>query len=323
MQVSIDTACSSALVGVHSGAQHLQKAGVSILAGGINLMLAERTTAAAQVAGMLNLEGRCKTLDAAADGYVRAEACIITRIDPFYPDTRPSRVHSGLGQHDASMGMQGNDISGCVPMQPDIILSGTCVNQDGRSSSLTAPNGPSQQMVIKGGLADAALEPWQVSGLEMHGTGTPLGDPIEVGAATAVLQSGVTPLHMTAAKSRVGHAEPAAGVVGILQASVQLSIGQALSLTHLRTLNPLVGGILSSAAAKGDGRPFLPKQDGPFAAAAAAPGLQEATGINSFAFQVGISPCACATAHQATCKSYSVASKLHNPTNSTVCSGFT
>ena len=284
LQVSIDTACSSALVGVHTGVQHLQRTGVSILAGGINLMLSERTTAAAQVAGMLNLEGRCKTLDAAADGYVRAEACIIARIDPLQPESHASARNEPPSVDQPSMGTRPR----IGPQQPDVILSGTCVNQDGRSSSLTAPNGPSQQMVIRGGLADAALESWQVSGLEMHGTGTPLGDPIEVGAATAVLQSRVLPLRMTAAKSRVGHAEPAAGVVGILQANVQLSRAEALRLTHLRTVNPLVGGILASAAAKGDGWPTLPRQDGPGVAAAAAHGLDESVGINSFAFQVSL-----------------------------------
>ena len=262
---------------------------MSILAGGINLMLAERTTAAAQVAGMLNLEGRCKTLDAVADGYVRAEACIIARIDPFSPAANAHVPHDSpsLDHPLLDMGMGPSNVN----QGPDVILCGTCVNQDGRSSSLTAPNGPSQQMVIRGGLADAALEPWQVGGLEMHGTGTPLGDPIEVGAATAVLQSRVKTLRMTAVKSRVGHAEPAAGVVGILQASFQLSRAVALSLTHLRTVNPLVGGILAAAAAKGDGSPVLPKQNMPAAAVAAAHGLQESMGINSFAFQVGMLCC--------------------------------
>jgi Beta-ketoacyl synthase, N-terminal domain len=77
VQVSIDTACSSAMVGTHMAAVHLIKRGGTALAAGINLMLAERTTAAAQVAGMLTADGRCKALDSAADGYVRAEACIV------------------------------------------------------------------------------------------------------------------------------------------------------------------------------------------------------------------------------------------------------
>ena len=83
--------------------------------------------------------------------------------------------------------------------------------QDGRSSSLTAPNGPSQQAVILAALNAAQLAPGSVTALEMHGTGTPLGDPIEMGAAVAVLPGSDAPVRMTPAKSRVGHAEPAAG----------------------------------------------------------------------------------------------------------------
>ena len=81
LQVSIDTACSSALVATHTAAQNLLKQGGSALAGSVNLMLAESTTAAAFTAGMLTSDGHCKTLDATADGYVRAEACIASRLD--------------------------------------------------------------------------------------------------------------------------------------------------------------------------------------------------------------------------------------------------
>lgn len=88
VQVSIDTACSSALVGTHMAVQHMQKESGAALAAGINLMLAEHTTAATQVAGMLSPESRCKTLDAAADGYVRAEACIVLRLDARAGDPR-------------------------------------------------------------------------------------------------------------------------------------------------------------------------------------------------------------------------------------------
>ncbi len=81
MQVSIDTACSSAMVGTHTAAQGLLKHGGCALAGGINLMLAESTTAAALTAGMLTADGHCKTLDASADGYVRAETCAVMLLD--------------------------------------------------------------------------------------------------------------------------------------------------------------------------------------------------------------------------------------------------
>ncbi len=110
-------------------------------------------TAPAQVAGMLTLDGRCKTLDASADGYVRAEAAIVVRLDP----------------QDAASPAFGATAPGAI------FLAGTFVNQDGRSSSLTAPNGPSQQLVIAGALAAAGAAVADVAALEMHGTGTPLG----------------------------------------------------------------------------------------------------------------------------------------------------
>lgn len=147
--VSIDTACSSALVAAHQGVLHLRgKPQHPVLAAGINLMLAETTSAGAQAAGMLTLDGRCKTLDAAADGYVRAEACTTFLLS----------LADAAGEHGAAA----------------FYLAGTCVNQDGRSSSLTAPNGPSQQGVIRGALQAAGFLPSHVTGLEMHGTGSSL-----------------------------------------------------------------------------------------------------------------------------------------------------
>ena len=98
---------------------------------------------------MLTLDGRCKTLDAAADGYVRTDAVIVIRLDAP-PDSS-------------------------APPSSSVVLRGTFVNQDGRSSSLTAPNGPSQQAVIRGALLAAGADQGDVHLLEMHGTGTPLG----------------------------------------------------------------------------------------------------------------------------------------------------
>lgn len=148
--VSIDTACSSALVAAHQGVLCLRgKPQHPVLTAGINLMLAETTSAGAQAAGMLTLDGRCKTLDAAADGYVRAEACTTFLLS----------LANATGSHGSAA----------------IYLAGTCVNQDGRSSSLTAPNGPSQQGVIRGALQAAGLLPSHINGLEMHGTGRPQG----------------------------------------------------------------------------------------------------------------------------------------------------
>lgn len=138
--VSIDTACSSALTATHLGRQHLattppaasaSPAAASALAAGVNLMLSETTTAAAFAAGMLTSDGRCKTLDATADGYVRGEACIAVLLTA-----------------DGGMAADGAGSESGVS-QGGALLRATYVNQDGRSSSLTAPNGPSQQQVSR------------------------------------------------------------------------------------------------------------------------------------------------------------------------------
>ena len=115
---------------------------------------------------MLALDGRCKSLDAAADGYVRAEACVAFLLAALDSSTSSTPLLCASA----------------------ILICGSAVNQDGRSSSLTAPNGPSQQAAIRAALQSAGMEASSVGLLEIHGTGTALGDPIEVGAAVAVLQ---------------------------------------------------------------------------------------------------------------------------------------
>ena len=139
----MDTACSSTLVATHNATTYLRfKPQQAALAGGVNLLLGESSTAAAFAAGMLTLDGRCKALDAAADGYVRGEACSIFLLTAGEP-----------------------------VQQSAVLLRASTVNQDGRSSSLTAPNGPSQQALIRGGLAAADMRASDMGALEMHGTG--------------------------------------------------------------------------------------------------------------------------------------------------------
>ncbi len=117
--------------------------------------------------------------------------------------------------------------------------------QDGRSSSLTAPHGPSQQAVILSALGEAGMAVSEIGGLEMHGTGTPLGDPIEVGAAAAALGVDSRTLQLSAAKSLMGHAEPAAGTVGIVHASEMLRQSAGSMFPHLRSPNPHVVSVLA------------------------------------------------------------------------------
>lgn len=212
--ISVDTACSSSLVATHVAATAVWGGSSSAaLTAGIGLLLNPDPTAMFQKAGMLAPDGRCKTLDVAADGYVRGEAAGVL----YFQSTT----------------------SGALSVPVLALLCGTAVNQDGRSSSLTAPNGPSQQEVIRAAVQLSSLKPSDVSHLQMHGTGTPLGDPIEMGAANAVLVDGArraTALAASTAKSWIGHTEAAAGVMGLTQAAVGVSnaatLGKFVCLIH-------------------------------------------------------------------------------------------
>ena len=141
--------------------------------------------------------------------------------------------------------------------EPLAVLAGTGVNQDGRASSLTAPNGPAQQAVIRAALSASAgtVLPSQLAVLEMHGTGTALGDPIEVGAAFAVLQEGGgRPLELQAAKSRMLHTEPAAGALGLAMLVSRLNSTGVHQTLHLRHVNPHVVSLFKTQQQKKDFR---------------------------------------------------------------------
>lgn len=225
--LTIDTACSSSLSGIHMAYNALVLGQCeAALGSGVNLLLHPETLAILQKAGMLTMDGRCKTLSSTADGYVRAEA-----VGTFLLQTGETRVSECLA-----------------------ILAGSAVNQDGRSSSLTAPNGPAQQSVVRAALQTSQLEGWQVSALQMHGTGTALGDPIEIGAAHASLvqdegrvngnRDRTQPLVLLASKSWMGHAEPGAGVAGLIHAQVSLSRALQLPILHLGEVNEYVGATM-------------------------------------------------------------------------------
>jgi hypothetical protein len=262
------------MVGAHTAVQQLTYGGsAAALAAGVNLLLAQRTTAATQAAGMLASDGRCKTLESTADGYVRSESCVVLHI---------------LAERGVDKTALDTNGSLAANYESGLIIHGTFVNQDGRSSSLTAPNGPSQQAVIRGALQSAGIQPAQMSALEMHGTGTPLGDPIEVGAALAVLQDVARPLKLSAAKSRMGHSEPAAGTVGIAQAAWQLGQQHNCFLPTLSAVNPHVQTIMADVWSTNGSKICLPRQAGSTGAGEScnAHTVQMlATGISAFAFQ--------------------------------------
>eukprot|EP00883_Tetradesmus_obliquus_P011533 jgi/Sobl393_1/4315/SZX67650.1 len=264
---SVDTACSSSLVTAHLAAMALKQGEVDMAAaGGVNLQLLSSWSMACNRAGMLAQDGRCKTLDAAADGYVRAEAAGFMML-------LPAHIATSAGRADLT--------SSCA------LLAGSAVNQDGRSSSLTAPNGPSQQAVIRAALAAGGLPADAVGLLEMHGTGTPLGDPIEVGAAVSVLQppGSTQRLLLTGLKSEMGHAEPAAGVLGLARLAAQAVHAATAPILHLRTINPYLHSALAGAAA--GSRVQVPRQSLPWSASSSSgsmAGGRLVGSVSSFAF---------------------------------------
>jgi 3-oxoacyl-[acyl-carrier-protein] synthase II len=194
--LAIDTACSSALVALHSACQSLRLQDCDLaLAGGVNRILEPATSLNFARAKMLSPTDRCHSFDAAADGFVRSEGCGVVVLKRWRDAVRDQ-----------------NQIWG--------VILGSAVNHDGRASGLTVPNGSAQQAVIRQALAQAQVEPAQVSYVETHGTGTALGDPIEVNALGAVFSTAARPPHspliLGAVKTNIGHAEAAAGMAGLI-----------------------------------------------------------------------------------------------------------
>jgi acyl transferase domain-containing protein/acyl carrier protein len=215
--LAIDTACSSSLVAVHEACQSLRHGECRMaLAGGVNLILAPGTTIVLSRAKMMAPDGRCKAFDAAADGFVRSEGCglvVLKRLSDAQAD----------GDHILA------------------IIRGTAVNQDGRSNGLTAPNGPSQVAVIRQALANANVQPHEIGYVETHGTGTSLGDPIEVqalGAALGAGRSATVPLMIGSVKTNLGHAESAAGIAGLVKTVLAMQHHEIPPHLHLQQLNP-------------------------------------------------------------------------------------
>ena len=217
--LAVDTACSSSLVALHLAVQSLRNGECrAALAGGVNLILAPDVTIALSKAHMMASDGRCKAFAAEADGFVRGEGCGVVVL---------KRLSDAIADGDTILAL----------------VRGSAVNQDGRSNGLTAPNGPSQEAVIRAALANAGVEPDEVSYVETHGTGTSLGDPIEVKALGAVLGAGrpaAKPLMIGSVKTNVGHLEAAAGVVGFIKVVLALQHQEVPPHLHLKELNPFI-----------------------------------------------------------------------------------
>lgn len=217
--LGIDTACSSSLVALHYACQSLRNRECDMaLSGGVHLVLNPAVSIVFAKARMLSADGHCKTFDAAADGYVRSEGCGVVML---------KRLSDAERDGDRILAL----------------IRGSAINQDGKSQGFTAPNEAAQEEVIRAALQQAKLRPNQISYIEAHGTGTPLGDPIELNALNHVYcrdQQRAHPLLVGSVKTNIGHSEAAAGIGGLIKLVLALQNRVIPPHLHFKTPNPYV-----------------------------------------------------------------------------------
>ncbi|MCU1347804.1 MAG: polyketide synthase, partial [Acidobacteria bacterium] len=217
--MQLDTACSSSLLAAHLAVQALRNRECDLaLAGGVNLILIPEVTIGLCRMKAMAADGRCTTFDARADGFGRGEGCGIVVLE---------RLSDALARGDRVIA----------------VIRGSAVNHDGRSNGLTAPNGTAQKTVISEALANAGVEASEVDFVEVHGTGTALGDPIEAIALGETLcrgRSAAEPLLVGSVKSNFGHLESAAGAAALIKVALSLERGAIPASLHFETPNPHV-----------------------------------------------------------------------------------
>ncbi|BDD84046.1 phthiocerol/phenolphthiocerol synthesis polyketide synthase type I PpsB [Tsukamurella pulmonis] len=214
--VVLDTACSSSLSAMHLACQGLRRReSDAALVAGVNLVLSPENSIACSRWGMLAPDGHCKSFDAAADGYVRSEGCGVVVL---------KRLSDAVADGDRILAL----------------VRGTAVNQDGASSGQTVPNGPAQQALLRQALESSGLEPSDIDFVESHGTGTGLGDPIELDTLDRVFgeRGDAAPLVVGAVKSNLGHLESAAGIAGVIKTVLALGRSRIPRNLHFESLTP-------------------------------------------------------------------------------------
>ncbi|MDG9715468.1 SAM-dependent methyltransferase [Streptomyces sp. DH24] len=260
----VDTACSSALVAVHRAVRAIQTGECDLaVAGGVNVIVAPTAFEAFGRSGMLAPDGRCKSFDHRADGYVRGEGVGAVLLKPL------SRALA-----------DGDHVHG--------VIAGSATNHGGRAASLTAPNPAAQAEVISLAQRRAGARPETIGYVEAHGTGTALGDPIEVtGLRTAFETPGAdgtvsVPRQycgLGSVKTNIGHLETAAGMAGLFKVLLSLRHGMLPPTLHVERVNPLIRLADSPFHLVTSARPWTPFTD----AGSGAP-LPRRAGVSSFGF---------------------------------------
>jgi acyl transferase domain-containing protein/NADPH:quinone reductase-like Zn-dependent oxidoreductase/acyl carrier protein len=214
---TVDTACSSSLVALHQACEALRDGRVATaIVGGINLLLAPYPFLGFCRAGMLSTRGRCFAFDERADGYVRGEGGGAVILKPL-----------------AQAIADGDRIRG--------VILATGVNSDGRTVGLSLPSERAQAALIRAVCAEALIAPDDLAFFEMHGTGTPAGDPIEAAAVGGALgRARRDKLPIGSVKSNLGHLEPASAMAGLIKAMLALERGIVPPTLHCETPNPKI-----------------------------------------------------------------------------------
>ncbi|MEZ3181297.1 SDR family NAD(P)-dependent oxidoreductase [Streptomyces pimonensis] len=260
----VDTACSSSLVAVHRAVRAIQTGEcASAVAGGVNVIVAPTAFEAFGRSGMLAPDGRCKSFDHRADGYVRGEGVGAVLLKPL------SRALA-----------DGDHVHG--------VIAGSATNHGGRAASLTAPNPVAQAEVISRAQQRAGARPETIGYVEAHGTGTALGDPIEVtGLRTAFEPRGdvapePAPLQycgLGSVKTNIGHLETAAGMAGLFKVLLSLRHGMLPPTLHVERVNPLIKLADSPFHLVTSARPWTPFTD-----RVTGDRLPRRAGVSSFGF---------------------------------------
>lgn len=217
--ITVDTACSSSLTATHLAVRALRSGECDIaVVAGVNAILSPAYMIAESRAGMLSRTGRSRAFDSRADGYVRGEGVGAVVLQAPGTTVRPGQQHYAT-------------------------IRGSAINQDGHSDGLTVPSGTAQQKLIRTALADAGIEPHNIAFIEAHGTGTPVGDPIEANAIGTVMREGrdaQTPCLLGSVKTNIGHLEAAAGIAGLIKVALELHHGVVAPHLHLHKPNPKI-----------------------------------------------------------------------------------
>ena len=238
--IAVDTACSSSLVALHQACQALRTGEVEMaLAGGVNCLMTPAFLIGFAHGRMLAPDGRCKTFDARANGFVRAEGCgmvVLKRLEDAQADG--DTIHA--------------------------VIRGSATNQDGASSGMAAPNPVAQAAVIRAALARAQITPADIDIVEAHGTGTVLGDAVELQALDTVFSHDPDrhrPVHISSVKTYIGHTEAAAGIAGVIRTILSLKHGRLTPHLHFQTPNQAFDWDQSALAVAPAGRPWV-RRDG-------------------------------------------------------------